>query len=157
MFYDLKILERPIRSALVLTIALLATPFAGAQELIDPAVRADILKRADGRLAHIETEYNDIFVTKHGAELVIHGHGHEERIDRLNGPRGPMLIVAVPSASYREPGRAGWNQYRVFSDGAGWRLEVATRRTVPGGFTTTSTETVTWGAPVSRATAPTSR
>ena len=101
-------------------------------------------------------DITDAFL-EHGAELVIHGHGHEERIDRLNGPRGPMLIVAVPSASYREPGRAGWNQYRVFSDGAGWRLEVATRRTVPGGFTTTSTETVTWGAPVSRATAPTSR
>jgi len=87
MFYDLKILERPIRSALVLTIALLATPFAGAQELIDPAVRADILKRADGRLAHIETEYNDIFVTKHGPELVmsfqLKGYDYTESIANL--------------------------------------------------------------------------
>ena len=94
---------------------------------------------------------------KHGAELVIHGHGHEERIDRLDGRCGPTLVVAVPSASYRTPGRAGWNQYRVFADGAGWRLEIATRRTAPEGLTTTSTETVTWSAPVSRATAPTSR
>jgi 3',5'-cyclic AMP phosphodiesterase CpdA len=96
-------------------------------------------------------------LTKHGAELVIHGHGHEARIDRLGGAHGPMLVVAVPSASYSVPGRAGWNQYRISTDSAGWRLDLTTRRTAPGGFATTSHETVTWSAPVIRATAPTSR
>ena len=94
---------------------------------------------------------------KHGAELVIHGHGHEERVDRLHGPFGPMLVVAVPSASYSVPGRAGWNQYRVSGDAGCWRLEMTTRRTAANGFATTSTETVSWDSPVSRAAAPRSR
>ncbi len=93
----------------------------------------------------------------HGAELIIHGHGHEERIDRLTGPHGPMLVVAVPSASHSDPGRAGWNHYRVAGDVGSWSLEVETRRTTSTGFATTSCETVTWGATVNRAAAPRSR
>ena len=30
-----------------------------------------MLKRADGRIAHIETEYNDIFITKRRNELTM--------------------------------------------------------------------------------------
>ena len=59
------------RGVPVLALALLAAPLANAQSLIDPAIRADLLKRPDGRLAHIETEYNDIFIRKHGPELVM--------------------------------------------------------------------------------------
>jgi spermidine synthase len=74
----------------MLAAALLTASFAGAQELIDPAVRADILKRADGRLAHIETEYNDIFITKHGPELVmsfqLKGYDYTESIANLTDP-----------------------------------------------------------------------
>src|SRR5437868_7514313 len=72
-----------LRSALVVALALLAAPLAGAEEVIDPAVRTDMLKRADGQLAHIETEYNDIFIKKHGPELVmsfqLKGYRSEER------------------------------------------------------------------------------
>src|ERR1043165_2918323 len=75
------------RGALVLALALLAAPCARSEELVDTAVRADILKRADGRLAHIETEYNDIFVTKHGPELVmsfqLKGYDYTESIANL--------------------------------------------------------------------------
>ena len=41
------------------------------RRLIDESVRADMLKRADGRIAHIETEYNDIFITKRRSELTM--------------------------------------------------------------------------------------
>jgi 3',5'-cyclic AMP phosphodiesterase CpdA len=92
-----------------------------------------------------------------GAELVIHGHGHEERIDRLVGPKGPMLVVAVPSASHSEAGRAGWNRYRVSGAAGRWQLELEARRSALEGFVTTARETWTWGTPVSRAAAPTSR
>jgi spermidine synthase len=75
------------RSALVLGLMLLAAPCAIGEELIDPAIRADLLKRADGRLAHIETEYNDIFITKHGPELVmsfqLKGYDYTESIANL--------------------------------------------------------------------------
>ncbi len=100
-------------------------------------------------------EITDVLTT-HGAELAIHGHGHEERIDRLAGSHGPVVVVAVPSASHSDQGRSGWNQYRVTGDAGGWSLEVETRRSTSTGFATTSLETVTWGT-VSRAAAPTSR
>ncbi len=93
----------------------------------------------------------------HGAELVIHGHGHTDRIDRLTGRDGPMLVVAVPSASHSEPGRAGWNRYSISGAAGHWQLDVEARRSCVNGFSTTARETLTWGADVSRATAPTSR
>jgi hypothetical protein len=42
---------------------------AGADELIDQNQRAQMLKHGDGRIAHLETEYNDLFIDKHGSEL----------------------------------------------------------------------------------------
>jgi len=84
----LMLLQR--RTVLVLTLALLAAPYARAEELVDISTRAAILKRADGRLAHIETEYNDIFVTKHGPELVmsfqLKGYDYTESIANLTDP-----------------------------------------------------------------------
>ncbi len=42
---------------------------AHAADPFDETVRAHMLKRADGRVAHIETEYNDLFIDKRGALL----------------------------------------------------------------------------------------
>ena len=36
-----------------------------AEDLIDSEIRAAMLKRKDGLIAHVETTYNDIFVSKH--------------------------------------------------------------------------------------------
>ena len=101
-------------------------------------------------------QLSDVF-NVHGVELVIHGHGHEERIDRLSGPHGAMLIVAVPSASHSEPGRAGWNQYRVSGESGRWQLHIEARRSSAEGFVTTLRETIAWSGPVSRAAVPRSR
>src|SRR5436305_6899534 len=60
----LLMLPKMRRGPLLLAMALLVAPYAKAEELIDPGIRADMFKRADGRLAHIETDYNDIFITK---------------------------------------------------------------------------------------------
>lgn len=90
-----------------------------------------------------------------GAELVIHGHGHEDRIDRLTCAAGPLPVIAVPSASHTGIGRAGWNQYRISGATGAWRLEIETRRSAAEGFVTSAQEVVEWG--VSRAVAPTSR
>jgi spermidine synthase len=60
------------RAALVLMLALaLPGASARAEDLLDLAARAEIAKRADGQIAHLETEYNDIFVTKRGRELTM--------------------------------------------------------------------------------------
>jgi len=92
-----------------------------------------------------------------GAELVIHGHGHEERVDRYESATGPMPIVAVPSASHSGAGRAGWNSYRIDGEPGRWRLRIEARRSAAEGFATRATETFEWGATISRAARATSR
>lgn len=69
--------RRGAAAALIGALAfVLADGFAAlAQErvagLIDEAARAELLKRADGQVARIETEYNDIFITKRRNELTM--------------------------------------------------------------------------------------
>jgi hypothetical protein len=63
---------RRLRSAaglLLFAVAVLVFDRAGADELIDQNQRAQMLKHGDGRIAHLETEYNDLFIDKHGSEL----------------------------------------------------------------------------------------
>jgi 3',5'-cyclic AMP phosphodiesterase CpdA len=55
-------------------------------------------------------------LARHGAELVLHGHDHERASFTLAGPRGPIPIVGVPSASEAPPGEhdpAGYNLFRI--------------------------------------------
>jgi spermidine synthase len=42
---------------------------AWSSDLLDESVRAQMLKRADGRIAHLETEYNNVYINKHGSLL----------------------------------------------------------------------------------------
>jgi 3',5'-cyclic AMP phosphodiesterase CpdA len=63
-----------------------------------------------------------------GAELVIHGHGHVERLDEVATAAGSLLVLGAPSASYRRDGRAGWNRYDISTEGRGWRVRIETRR-----------------------------
>jgi len=63
---------RGAAAVLALTAALtLASARARAEEPFDPAVRAAMLNQHDGQIAHVETEYNDLFVTKSGAFLAM--------------------------------------------------------------------------------------
>jgi spermidine synthase len=45
-----------------------------AEELLDPEIRAAMLKRKDGLIAHLETVYNDVFVVKHQNLLTLTFH-----------------------------------------------------------------------------------
>ena len=88
----LAVRARPARTA-ILALAALAgglVPGARADELIDAQTRADLLKRADGRIARIETEYNDIFVTKRRNELTmsfqLKGFDYTESVANLADP-----------------------------------------------------------------------
>jgi len=67
-------LERRASGALALVLVALAAltaPPCRAESLIDEGVRAAMLKRGNGRIAHIETEYNDVFITKRQNQLVM--------------------------------------------------------------------------------------
>jgi spermidine synthase len=50
---------------------LLSCPWARGEDIVDLAIRAQMLARPDGRIAHLESEYNDIFVGKRGATLML--------------------------------------------------------------------------------------
>jgi spermidine synthase len=51
-----------VAGALILMLAL--PPVAHSENLLDDKLRADLLRRPNGKLAHIETVYNDIFISK---------------------------------------------------------------------------------------------
>jgi spermidine synthase len=58
------------RAGLVaLAVLILAGDRARSDSLFDENVRAQMLKHGDGRVAHLETEYNNLFIDKHGALL----------------------------------------------------------------------------------------
>ena len=61
---------KTVVSAALAVVALAATS-AWADSLVDETVRAEMLKRPDGRVAHVETEYNEIFVNKRGSILAM--------------------------------------------------------------------------------------
>jgi len=84
-------LHRPAGSVLVVVaLAVSTAPSGRADNLIDEAVRASMLERADGRLAHIETAYNDVFITKRRHQLVmsfqLKGWDYTESVSNLLDP-----------------------------------------------------------------------
>ena len=59
--------RRPVRLgvlAALLASQIATLPPARAEDLFDPQIRENMLAQKDGRIAHLETVYNDIFVTK---------------------------------------------------------------------------------------------
>ena len=67
---------------------------------------------------------------QHGAELVLHGHNHEQTVYELETATGPAFVVGVPSASEAVEGRipaARYNEYSIAKAGDGWHLEMIGR------------------------------
>jgi len=84
--------------AVLLLSSVLTRPIssAGAQEVIDPDVRAAMLKRKDGLIVRKETVYNDIFVAKHQNLLTMtfHWKGYyfqESQVNLADPDDLPML------------------------------------------------------------------
>ena len=74
-----------------LLIGLAATaPSVRADEFIDEQIRSGMLKQSDGQIAHIETQYNDIYITKRRAELTmafqLKGWDYTESVVNLREP-----------------------------------------------------------------------
>lgn len=70
-------------------------------------------------------------LSTHGAELVLHGHGHRARLDQLPGRDGDIPVIAVPSASAMGlygADVAAYNRYQVERDDRGWQVTVERRQ-----------------------------
>ncbi len=69
----------------------------------------------------------------HGAELVLHGHNHEQSVVECATLSGPAIVVGVPSASESIPGHAPsarYNVYGIEQTKDGWRVEMTGRAAV---------------------------
>lgn len=67
---------------------------------------------------------------QHGVELVLHGHDHVHSAIWIEGPKGSIPVIGVPSASALAHGRYPAAAYNIFSirrDGAAWRCEQIVR------------------------------
>lgn len=69
-------------------------------------------------------------IAEHGAELVLHGHNHEQQLTWLEGPKGRIAAVGVPSASaiistHDEP--AAYNLYCVDGGPGAWTCDLVSR------------------------------
>jgi spermidine synthase len=79
-----------VAAALTTTLVSWPAPAAADETLIDTGIRAAILKQKDGRLAHVESEYNDIYITKRRGMLImtfqLKGWDYTESVANLNDP-----------------------------------------------------------------------
>jgi predicted membrane-bound spermidine synthase len=75
----------------ILACAVVTSPACRAESLLDEGIRAAMLKRPNGRIAHVETEYNDIFITKRQQNQLVmsfqvKGWDYTESITNLADP-----------------------------------------------------------------------
>src|SRR3954454_15955256 len=67
---------------------------------------------------------------QYGVELILHGHDHVHSTTCIDGPKGTIPAIGVPSASAVAHGRypaAAYNLFSIERDGAAWRCEQIVR------------------------------
>jgi 3',5'-cyclic AMP phosphodiesterase CpdA len=63
-------------------------------------------------------------------ELILHGHDHVHSTTWVEGPKGLIPVIGVPSASavaHRHYPAAAYNLFSIERDGAAWRVEQTIR------------------------------
>lgn len=67
---------------------------------------------------------------EHGAELILHGHARDARLDPVPGPQGPIPCLCVASSTAlpnpRDDG-ARWHRLAIWREGSALRAEVRVR------------------------------
>jgi 3',5'-cyclic AMP phosphodiesterase CpdA len=67
---------------------------------------------------------------RHGVELVLHGHDHVHSTIWIEGPKGPIPAIGVPSASalaHRRYPAAAYNLFSIAREGEAWSCEQTIR------------------------------
>ncbi len=87
--------------------------------------------RSDSRIKRL-TDSGELLalLKRHGVELVLHGHDHVHSTIWIEGPKGTIPVVGVPSASALAHGRypaAAYNLFSILREGTAWRCEQMVR------------------------------
>jgi 3',5'-cyclic AMP phosphodiesterase CpdA len=132
-------------SSAVPTPPLMATGWLGRQQLdalermlkqlsTEQAFRVLLIHhplRSDSRAKRLTDSAPLLALLKaHGVELILHGHDHVHSTMWIEGPRGLIPAVGVPSASALAHGRypaAAYNLFAIERDGDKWRCEQTVR------------------------------
>jgi 3',5'-cyclic AMP phosphodiesterase CpdA len=81
------------------------------------------------RRLHDAPELREV-LRKHGAELVLHGHLHENSLIWLSGPREGIPCIGAPSASgspHYKDDPAGYNLFEIDGEPGDWHCMMVTR------------------------------
>jgi 3',5'-cyclic AMP phosphodiesterase CpdA len=111
-----------------------------AQLSAEPAFRVLLIHhplRSKSRFKRL-TDSSELLalLQRHGVELILHGHDHMHSTMWIDGPKGPIPAIGVPSASALAHGRypaAAYNLFSIAREGAAWRCE-QTVRGIDGGM-----------------------
>lgn len=87
--------------------------------------------RSDSRTKRL-TDSSELLalLKQHGVELILHGHDHVHSTIWVEGPKGSIPAIGVPSASAVAHGHypgAAYNLFSIERDGAAWRVEQTVR------------------------------
>jgi len=58
-------------------------------------------------------------IAEAGADLIVHGHEHQDLIEELAGPTGPIPVRGIASGTYHHNKPERTARYRVFEIDAG--------------------------------------
>jgi 3',5'-cyclic AMP phosphodiesterase CpdA len=87
--------------------------------------------RSDSRAKRLtDSDQLLALLRQYGVELVLHGHDHVHSTLWIDGPKGTIPVIGVPSASALAHGRypaAAYNLFSILRDGAAWRCEQIVR------------------------------
>jgi 3',5'-cyclic AMP phosphodiesterase CpdA len=100
----------------------------------EPAFRILLIHhplRSNARAKRL-TDSSDLLalLKQHGVDLVLHGHDHVHSTIWIEGPKGQIPAIGVPSASARAHGHypdAAYNLFSIARDGDGWRCQQMVR------------------------------
>jgi hypothetical protein len=74
-------------------------------------------------------------IRRAGAELIVHGHNHRLCLARMDGPKGLVPVVGVPSASVIRGTprcRAGYHLFEISGNGTNCKIAARARGLLPG-------------------------
>ena len=87
--------------------------------------------RSDSRVKRLTDSSQLLALLKqYGVELILHGHDHVHSTIWIDGPKGNIPAIGVPSASAVAHGRypgAAYNLFAIERDGEAWRCEQTVR------------------------------